>query len=323
MYVMSLNDPILTRSAVKPVVSVIIPTYNREPLLRESIASVLNQTFTAWELIVADDGSTDDTLTYLAGLHDPRVHVLALERHGNMARMRNVAVAHARGEWLAFLDSDDLWSPNKLELQLERLFAFPNCDWSCTGFRFIDADGASIPQRSGDPYEAHSGWILERLIQFTATATIQSLMVRRTAFDELGGFDESFLTSADYDLELRLAARGHICALPETLAVIRQHDGRMSDAESIVTLLRGNERVFRKAAAAASTKRVRALCLRQCAMQLARMAQLQVRDGAYRLAFTSGLTAIQLAPFSLRPWRSMAAVVVRAAGQPLRSRASR
>ena len=83
MYVMSLNDPILTRSAVMPVVSVIIPTYNREPLLRESIASVLNQTFTAWELIVADDGSTVDTLTYLAGLHDPRVQVLARERHGN------------------------------------------------------------------------------------------------------------------------------------------------------------------------------------------------------------------------------------------------
>jgi glycosyltransferase involved in cell wall biosynthesis len=295
-----------------PTISVIIPTYNRERLLREALGSVFSQTFTSWELIVADDGSTDNTLEYLATLTDPRVHVVALERQCNMARMRNAAVAGARGEWLAFLDSDDLWLPTKLELQLSRLAANPNCDWSCTGFGFIDTNGRSIPQRSGLPYEAHSGLILERLLQFTATATIQSLMVRRSVFEELGGFDESFLTRADYDLELRLAARGEICALPEVLVVIRQHESRTSDAERLVNLFRENERVFRKAATTATSERARALCIRQCATQLVRMAQCQVRGAEYRAALVSSLKAVRLAPFSLSVWRSIAGVIVRA-----------
>ncbi|MEP7001943.1 MAG: glycosyltransferase family A protein, partial [bacterium] len=170
-----------------------IPTYNREALLREAVASVVSQTFGDWELIVADDGSTDETRQYLSEVRDPRVRPLMLAHCGNAARVRNAAVAQARGTWVAFLDSDDLWHPGKLELQLLRAALHPECGWSCTGFEFIDASGSPIPQRAGKPYVAHSGWIAELLLEFAATATTQSLMVRRDVLAEVGGFDDAFL----------------------------------------------------------------------------------------------------------------------------------
>lgn len=301
------------RTTGPPGVSIVIPTYNREALLREAIASVFNQTYADWELIVADDGSTDGTRDYLAGLRDQRVKTLALDHCGNMARMRNIAIAHARGEWIAFLDSDDLWLPQKLELQLRCLTSNPECDWSCTGFEFIDATGTRIPQRSGEPYRAHSGWIRERLLTFAATATIQSLMVRRAVLVELGVFDEAFLTRADYDLELRLAARSQICALPETLVVIREHTGRMTKSERVATLLQENERVFRKAADASTNARMRRVCRQQCAMQLTKIAGIDSREGAHRAALRSVLSALRETPFSPRVWRCMVGVVTRAA----------
>src|SRR6266487_2699709 len=101
-----------------PLVSVIIPTFNREAYLREAIESVFAQTYSNWELIVADDGSTDGTRAYLASVTDRRTHVIELEHCGTPARLRNTALARAQGTYVAFLDSDDLWAPEKLELQI-------------------------------------------------------------------------------------------------------------------------------------------------------------------------------------------------------------
>ncbi|MGH7451509.1 MAG: glycosyltransferase family 2 protein, partial [bacterium] len=112
-----------------PLVSVIIPTFNRLKYLKEAVASVFAQTYAHWELIVVDDGSTDDTLHYVSTLDDPRVRLVSETHSGNPARMRNVGVAHARGEYVAFLDSDDLWESDKLAVQLEYLH-------TCRGYRW-------------------------------------------------------------------------------------------------------------------------------------------------------------------------------------------
>jgi glycosyltransferase involved in cell wall biosynthesis len=245
----------------QPAVSVILPTYNRGQFLRDAVESVLRQTFTDWELIVVDDGSTDDTCAFVLGLQDARVQLVPIAHSGSPAWARNAGLARARGEWIAFLDSDDLWMASKLECQLAELRAHPNCQWSCTGFGFVDENGAPTHQRAGDPYRAQSGQILEPLLAFTAIASTSTLMVRRSLLDDVGGFDEALLSREDYDLMLRLACQWQIWALSEPLTLIREHASRTTRARRPAELYGWNERVFRKAAASATDRRIRSLCL--------------------------------------------------------------
>src|ERR1700733_11251308 len=104
-----------------PVVSIILPTFNRQEYLVPAIESVLAQTFEQWELIIADDGSADATRRYLQSLADPRIEVMLLEHTGKPCVISNLAIRRARGQYIAFLDSDDLWLPEKLAAQLSSL----------------------------------------------------------------------------------------------------------------------------------------------------------------------------------------------------------
>ncbi len=296
-----------------PTVSVVIPTYNRTALLREAVDSVFAQTYGDWELLIADDGSGEETRGYLASLDDPRVAVIQNPNGGGgPGAMRNLGIGRARGEWIAFLDSDDLWLPDKLAMQVSRLQLHPACDWSCTAFDFIDASRARVPQRAGVAYDARGGWILERLLTFDAAASIQTLMVRRSLLMELGGFDEQFSSRADYELELRLATRSAICALPEALTLIRQHDARMTVTGHLSAMLDENARAFHKTERAASSSTVRRLCRRQRAVQLATMVGVASRAGRHREAFASLRGALTQRPLSGRVWRSALAALLRA-----------
>ena len=100
------------------LVTVVIPTYNRYSFIREAIESVIAQTYSNWELIIVDDGSTDDTATYIKSIPDKRIHLLELQHCGNIAMLRNIGAKSASGQWITFLDSDDMWVPEKLETQL-------------------------------------------------------------------------------------------------------------------------------------------------------------------------------------------------------------
>src|SRR3954465_5067207 len=117
------------------MVSVLLPTFNRAHYLPDAVHSVLRQTETRWELIVADDGSTDETNAYLATLSDPRIRILRLDHVGHPGEVRNRALALCRAPWVAFLDSDDWWEPGKLATQLAALAAHPEHEWSFTSFR--------------------------------------------------------------------------------------------------------------------------------------------------------------------------------------------
>lgn len=291
-------------SADAPTVSIVLPTFDREPLLREAVASVLAQTFGDWELIVADDGSTDGTRAYLDALRDPRVRPLFLEHRGHLTRVRSAALRVARAPWVAFLDSDDLWLPDKLALQLHRVAEQPQCRWSYTGYRLIGAAGSVLPERPTSVYRPISGWILESLLTFAATASIQTMLVRRTLLDEVGGFDEAIALRSDYDLALRLAARSEVCALAEPLTLIREHAGRTTARRRVAELHAWNERVFRKAAATAPSAALRRLCRRQCATQLAAMARAHSREGAHGAAFAALGRALADAPLAPDVWRA-------------------
>src|ERR1700742_4409771 len=101
-----------------PAVSIILPTYNRLRFLPEAVQSVLGQTTADWELIVVDDGSTDESVTWLESLRDPRISILRTRHTGNRSALRNLGVARTSGPWIAFIDSDDRWHPEKLRRQL-------------------------------------------------------------------------------------------------------------------------------------------------------------------------------------------------------------
>src|SRR5206468_5026028 len=117
---------------------------NRAAYLREAVDSVFAQTFTDWELIVIDDGSTDATAAYLKSLDDPRVRVIELEHSGIPAKVRNAGLGAATGEFIAFLDSDDRWYPRKLELQVAKCRNDSDSGWCSVHVDFVDDRGAPL-----------------------------------------------------------------------------------------------------------------------------------------------------------------------------------
>src|SRR5687767_7703512 len=110
-----------------PLVSILIPTYNRLDYLREAVGSVLRQTYENWELIIVDDGSTDDTRAWVLSLAEPRIRLITIPHSGNLGLVRNRGIAEARGELIAFLDSDDAFEPHKLAAQTAALATHPEC----------------------------------------------------------------------------------------------------------------------------------------------------------------------------------------------------
>ena len=222
--------PSVNLEQLQPLISIVIPAYNRWEFLQHAVASVIAQTYTNWELVVVDDGSTDGTKEEIESLHDKRIHVFSVPHCGNIAVLRNAGVAAGKGEWLAFLDSDDEWVPEKLQLQLQFLQQQQSL-WSYGGFEMMDETGQTIPLKSGE-YVAISGWITKELLTNKATATIGSLMVNRKLFEELDGFNSNpeLVLREDYDLVLRLSLKTKAAALPHLLVRIREHPGRSTNA---------------------------------------------------------------------------------------------
>lgn len=208
-----------------PAVSVILPTYNRLPYLRQAVDSVLAQTFSDWELIIADDGSDEQTRAYLASCEPlPRVRVILLPRLGNPGAVRNVALREARGDYIAFLDSDDLWMPLKLELQLAALQTSTDCQWSYTDHIRINHAGDSINSQRNPGRVLHAGHIFEHLMKLQVGVAMPTVMVRRQLLERVGGFDEQQGLHEDHQMWLRLSLMSRICRLTEPLTCIRRHN---------------------------------------------------------------------------------------------------
>ena len=183
-------------------VSVVMPVYNREAFVAEAIASVLAQTFTAFELIIVDDGSTDATPAIIARVDDPRVRVLR-QSHAGISTAMNTGVHAARGEYLARLDSDDLWRPEMLATQVALLDQRPEIGAGYARVQRMEADGRLTPIIWGiappDP-DDHLCSMLQG--DFTCNVTV---VVRRACLERVGGYDPSLQPSEDWDLWLRVA----------------------------------------------------------------------------------------------------------------------
>jgi len=212
------------------LVTVVIPTYNRLALVQQAIASVIAQTYRNWELIIVDDGSDDGTPAAINAMNDPRIKLLTNPHSGNIALLRNIGVHEGSGEWLAFLDSDDIWIPRKLEIQLFLLLQ-EGKRWGYGGFELMNDKMQTIPNRAGQ-FRPISGWIIKEVLTTEASVTIGTLMLERTLFEEAGGFnqDAKLICREDYELVLRLALKSEALAVPDLLVRIREHEGRATNA---------------------------------------------------------------------------------------------
>jgi len=231
----SISGPALvagSRHASTAIVSVVLPTFNRLRFLRPAIESVYAQTFADWELIIADDGSDVETRQYLQSLAgDARVVVVWLPHTGRPSIVRNAALARAAGEYIAFLDSDDLWATRKLERQIETLRARVNCRWSYTAFLQVDGSGNPLPEEAQRPWIPHEGDIFEQLVTGRAQIRTPSVLATRQLIAQAGGFDEGLLSGEDFDLWLRLSLYSEVAIVDEPLLYVRRHPDSHSSSD--------------------------------------------------------------------------------------------
>ena len=205
-----------------PDVSVVIPTHNRRQLLGQAVRSALGQVGVEVEVIVVDDGSSDGTADAVASLGDDRVRLIRHPRPLGVAVARNAGAGAARGAWVALLDDDDLWAPDKLKRQLEAASA-AEAGWVYAGVVEVDADGRLLGGGAPpSPEELLAGLRRRNLMP----AGSSNVAVRSDLLSATGGFDPRLRHLADWDLWLRLAGLGQPAYVPAPLVAYRLHRGQ-------------------------------------------------------------------------------------------------
>ncbi len=185
---------------MQPLVSVVIPTFNRLPFLKEAIASVSAQSYTNFELIVIDDASTDGTASWLKSQDEAKLRFEVLAENRGVSAARNKGIALANGEYIAFLDSDDLWQANKLAKQIAFFEANPDMLVCHTNERW-EKNGAFINQKK--IHRKQGGFFFDRACELCLVSP-STVMIHQSVFKRFGHFDESLPVCEDYDLWLRL-----------------------------------------------------------------------------------------------------------------------
>lgn len=219
-------------------ISVVIPCFNRRATLKRCLDSVMGQTFAAGEVIVVDDGSTDGTADWVSE-NFADVSLIQQENLG-VSAARNAGIRNVRTEWIAFLDSDDLWLPEKLEKQVAALEEFPEYRVCHTEETWI-YKGKEKPVAA--PYRKRSGWIFKHCLPVCAISPSTAL-VHRSVFEELGVFDESLPACEDYDLWLRICSKMPVLLVDEPL--IEKHGGHDDQLSSQRGLDRWRIQALRK-----------------------------------------------------------------------------
>jgi glycosyltransferase involved in cell wall biosynthesis len=211
-------------------VSVIIPTHNRASVIGRAVASVRAQTFHDMEIIVVDDGSTDDTPQIVQSIHDPRIRYIRCQTNRGPSAARNVGLKAARGEYVAFLDSDDEWAPEKTEKQVRLLDSLSD-DWGycSTGTRFIK-DGWRESHLCPTP--VRQGYTFADLLFGKLYVPTPGLVIRRACLKRVGFFDERLRVNEDYELLIRLSREYRLAVLPEPLVVVHRDTTKLR-ADSI------------------------------------------------------------------------------------------
>ena len=238
-----------------PLVSVVIPVYNRDDTVGRAISSVLNQSYKNFELIVVDDCSSDNSLKVICEFQDERIRVIALKRNLGANAARNKGIMEARGEYVAFQDSDDEWDKDKLQLQIKDMLS-RNLLASFCAHRLIDSVRETIIPNDYDNKEKYETELADVLANHNVIST-QTLVVRKDIFRIIGDFDEEMPRLQDYEFVIRLVQRekiGYIAqplvsvyrtqisistnteALQQAIILLLKKHGDFLDKESLISL---------------------------------------------------------------------------------------
>ena len=207
-----------------PLVSVIVPAHNAEATLLETIDSIRHQTLSDFELIVIDDGSTDQTLARVQSVRDPRIRIFTYPNQG-LAASRNRGIEWSAGEFISFIDADDTWTPDKLELQLDALRQRPGAALAYSWTAFVDSDGRFLFAKEPSRFE---GDVYADLLQNCFVASGSNILVRRNCAAAVGGFDATLEAAHDWDFCLRIAARWPFAVVPRYQILYRISESTMS-----------------------------------------------------------------------------------------------
>ncbi len=208
----------------RPAVSVVIPTHNRLHFLKRSLGTVLAQRDVTLEVVVVDDGGKDDTLGFVGGIGDERIRLIRHEVPKGVAAARNSGLLEARAEWVAFLDDDDLWAPDKLAAQLEAASRHGTAGWVCTGSVNVDEDlvvlAVTPPASETD---------LPNLLAFNhIPGGASGTVVRAELARSVGGFDTNLSNLADWDMWIRLSLKSPLATVRRPLVARFEHEGGLS-----------------------------------------------------------------------------------------------
>jgi len=231
----------LTPAQARPAVTVVIPTFNRGAIVVRAIRSVLGQTCQDWELIVVDDDSTDGTEQAVKGLSDNRIKYIRHDRNRGADAARNTGIRYAQGEYVAFLDSDDEWPPEKLQKELEVFRSSdPAVGLVYTGKMILDETGRVLEIRMA----TKSGWVYDALLDSNFIGSSSLVTVKKQALERVGGFDETLVSHQDWDLCLRVARVFRIASVPNCL--VKRHLSSDQISGSLRRICEGRERILQK-----------------------------------------------------------------------------
>lgn len=209
-----------------PLVSIVLPLYNGREYVQETLAAIAAQTEQNAELIVIDDGSTDDSaalVRQVCGASASRIlqqAAIVAQRNQGVAAARNAGIGRARGAWIAFIDQDDLWLPHKLATQVRALRAAPDAQWHYSAFVRFYEDGGEVVRATGSCDRAET-W--RRLLGGELFIPPSTALVSRAACEAIGGFDAALSPTDDWDFFLKLVARFNVCYSDECLVRFRAH----------------------------------------------------------------------------------------------------
>ncbi|HEY9633636.1 MAG TPA: glycosyltransferase family A protein [Coleofasciculaceae cyanobacterium] len=206
-----------------PKVSVVIPAYNAMAYLPETVDSVLRQTFTDFEVLIINDGSSDNIVEWASGVKDPRVKLISQENQG-VSIARNTGIAQAQGEYIAFLDADDLWEATKIEAQVRCLDSNPEVGLVHTWMLLVNKQGKSTGRVMSSQAE---GNVWKQLVEKN-TIACSSVMVRRCCFETIGVFEPNLNFAEDWDMWIRIASRYPFAVIKQPLYYYRQLPNSLS-----------------------------------------------------------------------------------------------
>jgi len=261
-----------------PLVSVVIPTYNQAAYLRAAIDSVLTQTHPAIEVVVVDDGSTDDTPAILTEYGD-RIRAIRQTNHG-AANALNHGISESRGQYVCWLSSDDAFLPDKIARQVAAFLADPSLGLSFMGFDTIDADGAFIADRSDIPWR-HPDLLVS--VFWANPINGSTVMMPRRVLEEVGPFDEALRADVDAEMWFRVLARHPAAHVPGVHLHYRVHGGALSADRG---LMRRSKTIVRRRVLKDGilVRRLEAHDPRAAPRQLAEMSAMFTRQGYLDLA---------------------------------------